>query len=85
MAGAKEGVVRGLLDAYRQQGYGEGYHRAISEVLASLVVVTEEILHQLKKPSPDLRPTLYGFVEHLDHRIRNISAEHSFVEGGLGI
>lgn len=74
-----------LLRKYREQGNVEGYFRATSDVLMSLVAITEDYLAKDPDASDELRPLIYGFVEYLDQRIRGLSNQQGFVEGGLGI
>ncbi|MGE5608365.1 MAG: hypothetical protein ACM359_03870 [Bacillota bacterium] len=82
---AREEITARLLDIYREQGNLEGFFRGINRVLMSLMEAADDYLAQHPDQSEDLRPALYSFVEHLDHRIRRLTNEHGFVEGGLGI
>lgn len=79
------GVLANMLSIYRLQGHDHGYHAALSAVLMSLVEVTEEFIGLQQNPPDNLRGVLYGFVEHLDHRIRRLSIERGECEDGLGI
>jgi hypothetical protein len=74
-----------MLVLYRYQGNTEGYLRAINHVLMSLVSATEDYLERHPDQEFELRPVLYEFIEHLDQHIRRLSAQDTFVEGGLGI
>jgi hypothetical protein len=82
---AREEITTRLLDIYREQGHLEGFFRGINRVLMSLVEATESYLAEHPEESEQLRPVLYGFVEHLDQHIRRLTDGHGFVEDGLGI
>jgi len=80
------GLIGEVLCLYRQEGYDDGYTRAVRDMLASLVFVSEEFLRQQEPSlSPDLRRALYAFAEHLEHRLASMSPRDWYVEGGLGI
>src|SRR5579862_4727016 len=85
-AGTREdaGLLSGLLGAYKEQGYEHGYRRGVADVLASLLLLTEEFLRQQEDPDPRLRRLFYQFGDYVE-------ANHSpkrgadYFCGGLGI
>jgi hypothetical protein len=86
--GALSGALEGVLDAYRQGGYSVGYRRAVSDLLAEFLLISESYLHDRPQP-PDrpggLRELLRSFEHHLEQFARvRLESDVSF-EGGLGI
>lgn len=79
------GVFGALFDVSREQGYERGYRRAIQDVLASLVTVTEAYLRARPGSSDDARRRLYAYVEFLEAHLESASRDTGFVNGGLGI
>jgi len=85
-AGHREdaGLLSGLLGAYQEQGYEQGHRRGVADVLASLLLLTEEFLSQQEDPDPRLRRLFHQFGDYVEanHAPRR-GAE--FFNGGLGI
>lgn len=79
------GVFGALFDVYREQGHERGYRRAMKDVLASLVTVTEAYLRARPGSSDDERRGLYAYVEFLEAHLESASLDAGFVNGGLGI
>ena len=88
-----------LLSVYEQQGYREGYQRAVHDLLARLVHATEDFIqsqnvqngvpgHPLRDVK-DLRRLLYQFGEHLETRLLSMlpanTGAQGYVSDGLGI
>jgi NAD(P)H-dependent FMN reductase len=82
---AAGGAVEGLLGAIRQEGFDAGYRRAASDLLAEFLLISEEYLHDLPEPDPNLRALLRSFEEQLARFARTRMELDGFVEGGLGI
>jgi hypothetical protein len=90
-----EGVLPNVLSLYEQQGYRRGYDRAVLDLLASLVSVTEDFIRiqsdgaQSAPLDPgDLRRLLYHFGQNLEQRLQLNSATAAragYVSDGLGI
>lgn len=79
-------VMGGMFEAYHREGFELGYRHASSELLARLVLAAEEVLHeQPASAQPQLRKTLYAFVDRIERELTRTSAANDFVEGGLGI
>jgi len=78
-----------FLSACEQRGDDQGYQRAIADVLASLVTVTETFLrdHQTRTPERDvnLRKLIYAFHASLDRHLREMGDHNQYVCDGLGI
>jgi hypothetical protein len=75
----------GVLGAFRQEGFDAGYRRAVNDLLAEFLLISEEYLHEQPNPAPGLRETLRSFSRHLE-RFAEIRRElGNFVDGGLGI
>lgn len=73
-------------ERHYQQGYEEGYQRAISDLLTAALVGTEEFLRfQAPQPQCDARQLLYRFNRFLESRLATRSADREFVSDGLGI
>lgn len=80
------GIFSALIEVYRGQGFEQGYEKAMSDVLGSLVHLTEQYLDgRSDSPKAELRRIVYGYVEHLQSHIRHASNDAGFVSGGLGI
>jgi hypothetical protein len=84
LAQNRDELTRRLFGIYRDQGQQEGYQKAVNELIMALVQSTEEYLDQHPEEE-NLRSILYGFVEHLDLRIRKLSLDAGYMENGLGI
>jgi hypothetical protein len=80
------GVLGALIDVYRKEGYERGYHRALHDVLDSLVGVTERFLRDGDPDSGASRRLIYAYVEFLEREIHAASNDVAgYVSGGLGI
>ena len=79
------GILSAVLGVYREQGFERGYERALQDLLASLVPVTEQHLRQQGHPSGEARRLVYGYIEFLENYIRRVSEEAGYVSEGLGI
>ena len=77
-------VFDGVLGAYRQEGYDAGYRRAVNDLLADFVLISNEFIRSQPTPIPELRQALRAFEEHLERAAGASSSKH-FVDGGLGI
>ncbi|MDB5171676.1 MAG: hypothetical protein JWN51_449 [Phycisphaerales bacterium] len=77
-------VMSGLLGAYQEQGYEQGYRRAVADVLAQLLLLTEQYLREQGSDAEDLRGRLYGFEAYVERHLQ-ARGESGFVSGGLGI
>lgn len=84
-------LFSGLLNTYEQRGFERGYRQAVSDLLSSLLWVTEE---HLRSPPPggpvavspaDARRLVYHFEERLEHHILSLSPDAHYVSDGLGI
>jgi hypothetical protein len=82
---AIDGAVNGVLGAIRQEGFDAGYRRAVSDLLAEFLLITEEHLHDLPEPDPALRALLRSFEAQLERFGQARLELQGFVEGGLGI
>lgn len=89
-------VFGSLLGVYEQQGFRRGYRAAIRDLLASVVLTTEDFLETCAARSPNaamepanLRHLLYQFGQHLEHhlqaRVSETSDETTPPGDGLGI
>ncbi|HEY2584681.1 MAG TPA: hypothetical protein VGI81_02825 [Tepidisphaeraceae bacterium] len=79
------GILSAVLDVYQEQGFERGYERAMHDLLASLVSVTEQYLIRQDSRSGETRRLLYGYVEFLEDHIRRASDDAAYVSDGLGI
>jgi hypothetical protein len=77
-------VMSGLLGAYQEQGYEQGYRRGVADVLAQLLVLTEQYLREQPAAGESLRRSLYGFEAYVEHHLQP-RGDGGFVSGGLGI
>ena len=74
----------GVLGAFRQEGFEAGYRRAVSDLLAEFLLISEEHLHE--QPTPGLRETLLAFERHLENFAEaRLAIGDGYVDGGLGI
>ena len=78
------GVVDGLLEAYRREGYEAGYRRARNDLLADFVLISREFIRDLPTPVPDLRQIIRKFEQHLEGSMSDRSHFREFTDG-LGI
>ena len=79
------GILSAVLGVYQEQGFERGYDRAMQDLLASLVSLTEQYLNHQDGRSGEMRRLLYGYVEFLEDHIRRASDEAGYVSEGLGI
>jgi len=77
-------VFDGVLGAFRQDGYEAGYHRAVNDLLAEFVFISEEFIRSHTSRQTELRQVFRAFEERLERAAGAPSANH-FVDGGLGI
>ncbi len=67
-------------------GYDQGYRQAVTDLLSSLVKVTEDYLGQQAVPPAELRKVIYSYEYFLERRILKMSPDDVFfVQDGLGI
>jgi len=85
LGGELSGLLGGLSEVYRGEGYERGYRRAINEVLAVLLLATEDYVRGGGASVPDARRAFYGFERYAEERILSLSPNHGYVSGGLGI
>jgi hypothetical protein len=83
-------VFSSLLGSFREQryeeGYAEGYQRAIADVLAAALVGTEEFLSiESERTNSDPRQLLYRFNRFLERRVLSNREDGAVVSDGLGI
>ena len=79
-------IFGALIEVYREQGFEQGYQKAMNDVLRSLVHLTEQYLGgRADDAKADVRRIVYGYVEHLQSEIRRASNDAGYVSGGLGI
>jgi hypothetical protein len=81
---ALDGVVDGVLEAYRREGYESGYRRARNDLLADFVLISREFIRDLPTAAPELRQILRKFEQHLEQSMSERSQFHEFADG-LGI
>ena len=79
------GTLSAVIGVHREQGFERGYERALQDLLASLVPLTEQYLRRQGDRSGEARRLLYGYIEFLADHIRRASDEAGFVFDGLGI
>ena len=80
-----DGIFAGVLASYGERGYELGYRRAVSDVLATLLLATEEYVREHPEHR-DLRGALYGVEEHLERHLNRMGGRDSgYVADGLGI
>jgi hypothetical protein len=81
-------VLGSVLGVYEQHGYEAGYHRAVQDVLLSLLGVTEDFIRQRGLAAPaarELRQVIWAYHAHLQRRSERLGSAAGYVEGGLGI
>ena len=81
---ALDGLVDGVLEAYRREGYEAGYRRARNDLLADFVLISREFIRDLPTPAPELRQILRKFEQHLEGSMSDRSHFREFTDG-LGI
>jgi hypothetical protein len=81
---ALNGLVDGVLEAYRREGYEAGYRRARNDLLADFVLISREFIRDLPTPAPELRQILRKFEQHLEGSMSDRSHFREFTDG-LGI
>jgi hypothetical protein len=68
------------------RGYEEGYQRAVSDLLSSLLRVCEEYAGHDAPTADELWKVLAPFEQHLERHLSRMSPENDgFVADGLGI
>lgn len=85
-AAAGDSVFGRVLGVYEQHGYEAGYHRALQDVLLSLLGVTEDLIRRRALDdavAENLRRAAWAVAEDVQRDVTPI--ESGFVEGGLGI
>jgi len=78
-------VLGGVIEAYRREGFDAGYQRATQDLLACLVLSSEQFLCEQASSGQELRRVLYAFVDRLERQLDRNAQAHGYVEGGLGI
>jgi hypothetical protein len=81
---ALDGLVDGVLEAYRREGYEAGHRRARNDLLADFVLISREFIRDLPTAPQELRQIIRKFEQHLEHSISERSQFHEFADG-LGI
>ena len=80
-----DGILAGVLASYRERGFETGYRRAVSDVLATFLLATEEYVRR-HPDDPALRGVLYDFGEVVDSHLRRMRpGRGEYVADGLGI
>jgi hypothetical protein len=74
-----------LFKAYRREGFDAGYRQATQDLLACLVLKSEQFIAEHPRSDHELRKLIYTFVDRLERQIDRNAANRGFVEGGLGI
>jgi hypothetical protein len=76
-----------VIDTYRREGFDAGYQKASRDLLACLVLNSEQFLSERPEgpARQELRRVLYAFVDRLERQLDRNWRERGFVEGGLGI
>jgi hypothetical protein len=68
------------------RGYEEGYERAVSDLLSSLLRICEEYAGPNSPQADELWKVLAPFEQHLERHLSRMSPENDgFVADGLGI
>ena len=80
-----EGALAQVWSIYYGQGFDEGYRRAVKDLLASLVSISERFIGERPESAGQVRKVLYPFEEYLEKQIGRMTPEDGFVEGGMGI
>lgn len=83
--GNPDGAVSHVWSIYYRQGFDEGYRRAVKDLLASLVSISERFIGEKPESAGQVRKVLYPFEEYLEKQIGRMTPEDGFVEGGMGI
>ena len=78
-------VFGGIIEAFRRDGFDQGYQRAGHDLLAAMVYNAEIFLREHPGREQELRKVLYSFVARLERQIDRSIERHSYYEGGLGI
>jgi len=75
-----------VIGAYRREGFDAGYRQASRDLLACLVLNSEQFLSERPEGArQELRRVLYAFVDRLERQLDQNWRERGYVEGGLGI
>jgi hypothetical protein len=84
-AGEAGGIMAGVLASFSEHGFDLGYRRAVSDVIALLLLTAAE--HRREHgDDARLRAAVAGFVDRLDRQLQRLSpATVDEVYGGLGI
>jgi hypothetical protein len=77
-------ALDGVRNAYRQQGYDQGYTRASRDIAALLVLAAEEYIRGEALDEAD-RLLVRGFLRYAERHIEASSSAFTYVEQGLGI
>jgi Ser/Thr protein kinase RdoA (MazF antagonist) len=79
------GVMAGVLASFSEHGFELGYRRAISDMIALLLLTAAE--HRRDTPAdPRLRAAVAEFVDCLDRQLQRLSpVTNGEVSDGLGI
>jgi hypothetical protein len=79
------GILAGVFASFSERGFEMGYRRAVSDVIALLLLTAAE--HRRDNPGdPRLRAVLDPFVDRLDRRLQRLSPTVlEELYGGLGI
>jgi hypothetical protein len=77
-------ALDGLRDAYRQQGYDDGYRRANRDATALLALAVEEFSRS-RALEPRHRALLRDFQRYAERSLDAATPAFTYVEEGLGI
>ena len=70
---------------YFHQGYDSGYGQAVADLRESLARVADDFIARSNGQADELRRLIYAFESFLEARISQMTPDHDYVEGGLGI
>ena len=76
-----------VIETYRRDGFDAGYQQATRDLLACLVLNSEQFLQERPQGAlpQDVRRLLYAFVDQLERQLDRNLRTRGYVEGGLGI
>jgi len=75
----------GLLDAYSETAFADGYHQAIKDVLATHPLLALQFVQSRRRDGDDIYAVIHAFVQYLESHLNLEPPQAQTFIGGSGI